>query len=510
MTNCRGPSWHWTYPPVPPTIGTRIGMNYHRSCRTFLGICAAMGLLFAGPAAAQEIVKGKLVEKVACLEEPSQSYALYLPSAFDPGRKWPILFLFDPGARGAVGVESFRAVAETYGWILVGSNNSTNGPMRESATAAWAVWVDALRRLPFDERRVYASGFSGGARVASVFPQVIGRAIAGVVGCGAGLSSGIKPGDLKAAAFFGLTGLADFNYGEMKNLDLAFDPSGIPHRILFFEGVHAWPDPSLCERAVAWMEVMAMKGGLRPKDEMLAEAVVGRELEEARSYEDAGRVYWAVDRLEAAGSLAAGLVEIPGLATRIEGLKARKEYGQFLAAEKNRDKRSDEFRAGLGLTFGAVEADGAGGGAAVGLVLKEMGIGFLKKEARNAKVSEDRSLASRLLFEFSFAAEARGGDLYDKGDIIRAGAYFDLAIGACEEGLLRERYLYFNRACIAALAGEKKRALAFLAAAVDKGLADIDLLETTKEFDPIRNTGRFREIVEKARKAGQTEKRSSH
>ncbi|MCX6568028.1 MAG: alpha/beta hydrolase, partial [Candidatus Aminicenantes bacterium] len=86
---------------------------------------------------------------------------------------------FDPGARGAAGVEAFRGAAETYGWILAGSNNSTNGPMRESAAAAWAVWADALKRLPLDERRVYASGFSGGARVASVFPQVIGRAIAG-------------------------------------------------------------------------------------------------------------------------------------------------------------------------------------------------------------------------------------------------------------------------------------------------------------------------------------------
>ncbi|TFG55175.1 MAG: hypothetical protein E4H35_06315 [Candidatus Aminicenantes bacterium] len=485
-------------------------MNYHRSSRTFLGICAAMGLLFVGPAAAQEIVKGKLIEKVACLEEPSQSYALYLPSAFDPGRKWPILFLFDPGARGAAAVEAFRAAAETYGWVLAGSNNSTNGPMRESATAAWAVWVDALQRLPFDERRVYASGFSGGARVASVFPQVIGRAIAGVVGCGAGLSAGIKTRELKAAAYFGLTGLADFNYGEMKNLDVAFDPSGVPHRFLFFEGVHAWPDQTSCARAVGWMEVMAMKGGLRPKDEKLAEAVVGRDLEEARSLEDAGRIFWAVDRLEAAGSLAAGLVEIPGLATRIEGLKARKENGQFLSAEKKRDKRADEFRSRLGGAFGMVEEDEAGGGTAAYAVLKEMGIAFLKKEAKNEKTLEDRSLASRLLFEFSFAAQARANDLFQKDDLARAAAYFDLAIAACEEGLHREKYLYFNRACVAAKTRDKKRALEFLSAAVDKGLTDIDLLETTRELDPIRNTGRFREIVERARKAGQTEKRSSH
>jgi predicted esterase len=482
-------------------------MRFRIAC---LGILIAVCLSPLSPFPVQDLETGKLIENVVCQAEPGQSYALYLPSAFDSGKKWPILFLFDPGARGAAAVEAFRAAAETYGWILAGSNNSTNGPMRESAGAAWAVWVDALKRLSFDERRVYAAGFSGGARVASVFPQVINRPIAGVVGCGAGLSSGIKPGDLKAAAFIGLTGLADFNYGEMKNLDLAFDPSGVPHRFLFFEGVHDWPDQTNCARAVGWMEVMAMRGGLRPKDEKLAEAVVGRELEEARSFEDAGRVFWAVDRLEAAGRLAEGLVEISGLASRIEGLKARKEYGQFLGAEKRRDKRVDEFRSNLGGAFGMVEEDEAGGGPAVYAALKEMGIAFLKKEAKNEKTLEDRSLASRLLFEFSFAAQARASDLFQKDDLIRAAAYYDLAIAACEEGLFRERYLYFNRARVAAMTGDKKKALESLSAAVDTGLADIDLLENTKELDPIRKTDRFREILEKARKAGQPEKRSSH
>ncbi len=150
-------------------------MSRKRFALTFASASVAMVLLLLRPTLAQEFDTGKLIENVVCLGDSSQSYALYLPSAFDPGKKWPILVLFDPGARGPAAVEAFRDAAESYGWILVGSNNSTNGPMRESARAAWALWVDALKRLPFDERRVYASGFSGGARVASAFPQVISR-----------------------------------------------------------------------------------------------------------------------------------------------------------------------------------------------------------------------------------------------------------------------------------------------------------------------------------------------
>jgi tetratricopeptide (TPR) repeat protein len=435
--------------------------------------------------------------------DAGQSYALYLPSSFDPARSWPVLFLFDPGARGRLAVEAFREAAETYGWILIGSNNSRNGPQRDNGLAGQAVWGDALSRLPLDGRRIYASGFSGGARVASSFPSFIGRAIAGVIGCGAGVASGLEPGSLKAAAYFGLAGLGDFNYGEMKGLDLALDPSGIFHRFYYFEGTHDWPGPALCARAVGWMEVTAMKQGLRPRDPDLAGVVIGRELEEARMLEDAGRIYGAVERLEAAARLAEGLnLDLPGLAdlaSSLGGLKARKEYGQFLDAEKVRDRAEAEFRASFGRAFGAVEDPEAGGAPAVPKVLQEMRISFLRKDAKTAKTIEDRGLASRLLFEFSFAAQARATALLGRRDLGRSAAYWDLAIAACEDGLPREKGLYYDRASVAAVSRDRKTALKYLSSAVDKGFVDLELLEKDSDFDPIRDTAGFREILQRIR-----------
>jgi len=453
----------------------------------------------------QDLETGKLIENVICQADPGHSYALYLPSSFDPGKKWPILFLFDPGARGPLAVAAFMEAAETYGWVLIGSNNSRNGPQRDNGLAAQAIWADALARLPLDARRIYASGFSGGARAASAFPLYVGRAIAGVVGCGAGIATGLEPGGLKAAAYFGLAGLADFNYGEMKGLDLALDPSGLSHRFYYFEGTHDWPDPASCARAAGWMEVTAMKQGLRPKDPALAETVIGRELDDARMLEDAGRIYWAGERLEAAALLAQGLdLDLAGsqdLASRVAKLKARKEYRQFLDAERARDRKEAEFRPGFGQAFGAVEDPETGGPPAVPKVLQEMRISFLRKDAKTAKTIEERSLASRLLFEFSFAAQARAAALSDARDLSRSAAYWDLAIAACEEGLPREKGLYFNRACVAAVSGDKKTALKCLSSAVDKGFADLGLLESAGELDPIRDTAGFREIVERIKKA---------
>jgi len=470
----------------------------------FLVLWTVGACLVFSAARAQDWESGKFQERVACLNRPGQSYALYLPSSFDPEKKWPVLFLFDAAARGAAGVEAFRTAAERYGWILVGSNNSKNGPLEACAEAALAVWADARRRLPVDEQRVYAGGFSGGARIASIFPRLAGRGIAGVIGCGAGLQSGLKPGELGAGAYFGLTGLSDFNYGEMKKLDLAFDPSGIPHRFFFFEGRHDWPDPATCLRAVGWLEVTAMKAGLRPEDEALADEVIGRELEEALSFEKGGRVFWAADRLEAAGRLAEGLRDIPGHEARIDDLRSRKEYAQFLAAERKRDQRSEDFRSRFGRAFGPVESGALSGRDAVDAALRVMGIPFLKKDAKIKKTLEDRSLASRLLFDFLYNAQARASELYGRGDLDRAAVYFDLAIEACEEGLPWENFLLYNRACVAALMGDKKRALDFLEAAVDKGLSNAGLLETDKDLESIRDTDRFREIMDKARRSSRS------
>ncbi len=463
-------------------------------------ILLAYGLSFA-----QEIEKGRIIDKVVCSAAPDQSYALYLPSSFDSSMKYPVLFLFDPSARGALAVETFRAAAESLGWILVGSNNAQNGPQKENARAALAVWTDARGRLPIDERRVYASGFSGGARSASVFPLVIGRAIAGVIGCGAGLSPAVKAGELRAEAYFGLVGLADFNYIEMKKWDLAFDTSGPAHRFLYFEGRHDWPNPTSCAQAVGWMEVVAMKAGLRPTDDKLAADVIRRELEAGRMLQEAGRIYWAVDRLVTAAFLAEGILEIPDLSARIEGLKTGKEYGKFLVDERKRDLREAEFQAGFGPAFAALEgrseAEEEGEVRAdVRSILSDMGIARLQKEARQAETIENRSWAARLLFELSFTAQTRGTEFYTTDNLKLAAAYLDLAIGAVEPGLPREKYIYVDRAVVAVRAGEKKKALDFLGVAVDKGFSDVELLEKAKEWDPVRDSARFREILDQARK----------
>src|SRR5262245_45691400 len=81
-------------------------------------------LLFLCTTVSAELPKGKLIEKVECQAASGFSYALYLPSAYQPEKIWPVLFCFDARADGMLPAGLFQEAAEKYGYIIVSSNNS--------------------------------------------------------------------------------------------------------------------------------------------------------------------------------------------------------------------------------------------------------------------------------------------------------------------------------------------------------------------------------------------------
>src|SRR5262245_31514191 len=78
--------------------------------------------------------------KVVCSSNPWESYALYLPLNFSTNRQWPIVYVFDPLARGEAAAEVVRPAAEKFGYIVAASNNSKNGLEGGSREAAIAMW----------------------------------------------------------------------------------------------------------------------------------------------------------------------------------------------------------------------------------------------------------------------------------------------------------------------------------------------------------------------------------
>jgi hypothetical protein len=212
-------------------------------------------LLAALPLAADEALPvGQVVECLVSLRDPAQSYALYLPSGYVTGKRWPILYAFDPRGRGVNPVLLFREAAETHGWIVVGSNNSRNGPWKDIVDAVWAVWEDTHARLRIDDARVYAAGFSGGARVASGLGRILSIRPAGVIASGAGLAEWLGPGDIAGIPWFGTAGQKDFNLKEMRALESDLKRLNSPCLLRVFAGGHNWPPAALALEAADWLE----------------------------------------------------------------------------------------------------------------------------------------------------------------------------------------------------------------------------------------------------------------
>src|SRR6478752_3728502 len=122
---------------------------------------------------------GTVHASVAVSAQPTNSYALYLPSAYSPAKRWPLLLVFDPFARGEASVKLFHEAAEKYGFIVVGSNNTRN--FEDPSAAIRLLWADMKERYAIDPRRIYTAGLSGGARVASTVALVCKNCIVGVI-----------------------------------------------------------------------------------------------------------------------------------------------------------------------------------------------------------------------------------------------------------------------------------------------------------------------------------------
>src|ERR1700744_159946 len=136
-----------------------------------------------------DIPRGRVIDTVTCAADASQSYSVYVP----PGTGlMPDVYCFDSHGAGAVPVRKYRALADACGFILVGSNNSKNGNDYITGDHIWAALsADTRDRLPVDTSRLYACGFSGGAKVAS-YLAILHPELRSVILGGAGLPDGAQ------------------------------------------------------------------------------------------------------------------------------------------------------------------------------------------------------------------------------------------------------------------------------------------------------------------------------
>jgi len=200
--------------------------------------------------AAEDLPRGRVVERVVCAGNPHQSYALYLPPDYSAEHAWPILYCLDPLARGRVPVERFHDAAAKAGFIVAGSNNSRNGPNDLAREAIQWLLSDTHERLTIDDSRVYVAGFSGGARLALAWAG--SARIAGVIACGAGFGGSQVPKQVPSR-IYATAGVDDFNYDEVYAMSRELSRRGVPQRFAQFGGGHDWLPETLTVEALDFL-----------------------------------------------------------------------------------------------------------------------------------------------------------------------------------------------------------------------------------------------------------------
>jgi dienelactone hydrolase len=363
-------------------------------------ILAAVVLsLCAASAAAQELQRGTIIERVECAADRAQSYALYLPSTYAADRPSSLLLAFHPAGRGRLMVEKFQAAAEQYGFIVAASNNSRNGPWEVSTAAAQAMSSDVSRRFAIDARRVYLAGMSGGARVAMGI--ALGRNnIAGVIASSAGYPDS-QPRPSVPFAVFSTAGTEDFNYIEMRLLDRKLSS---PHFLAVFPGGHMLPPDDVAFDAIEWMELQAMQSGLRGRDAALAERIAAKRRARIAAARDPAQT---VHLLTSFVSDFKGLVDSSAEATRLDEMSRRSDVKK--AVKRERDADSDEGRL-LADIFGLeARLTQDEGREAVLMTLRER-LSRLRREAAAESDSPARSQARRVLRAITAGAPQRVQD----------------------------------------------------------------------------------------------------
>lgn len=440
---------------------------------------ALFALLAGWLTAAPEIPKGQVLPQVACGSDPGQTYALYIPTTFDPAKKHAVLFCFDPGARGRNPVDRFKDAAEKFGWIVAGSNNSRNGPWDANATAIKAMVGDVTRHLPVDGKRIYVAGLSGGARVAC--QVALGGMAQGVIACSAGFGGSETPGRVPFA-FFGTAGVTDFNYRELRRVDRELAERKAAHRVVIFDGGHEWLPASLAVEALGWLELQAMRTGARAKDAAwIAEQFAARSAAVPEQP--------AVETLRALRSLAAdfkGLADTTPHEQRAKELAARREVRDALKAEEKADAREEE------LVVSLLTAADDGRVAAMKKTVAD-----LQAKAQGADAGE-RQRATRVLQGVASSCGEMAREATRAGENERAADLLELS-AMLRPG--RPRTL-IDLARARAQTGERKAALEAIERAVSAGYRDADALAQDKAFDRIRREPGFAAALAKMKSAG--------
>lgn len=189
------------------------------------------------------IVFDKATNVVLERKNKKASISYYIPSS-GRDKKLPVVFFFDPHAKGTLPVHAYKAFADSLNVILIGSNEMKNGMgIEQIENTLFNLLYTSFFNLPTDSTRFIFAGFSGGGRIALEKGKNL-KNVSGIISCGA---ANEPIGLVEGRPYSVICGNEDFNYIECREVSSKFS-----NIISFYEfnGGHEWPSLAVMNNAI--------------------------------------------------------------------------------------------------------------------------------------------------------------------------------------------------------------------------------------------------------------------
>ncbi len=424
------------------------------------------------------LYKAGTFQKITCSKDVNETYTAYFPNNYLPNKKIPVIIVFDAHARGKLAAQKFQKAADTFGFLIIASNNAKNGLKTINHTVN-TLLGDVFSRFKINAKQVYTAGFSGGAKVAASIAIQQGG-ITGVISIAAGLPQAGQ----QTANFFdfvGIVGIDDFNYLEMKELDRQMAILGFSHNLFITDRGHEWPDDSTINSAVEWLQIIAMKKGIAQSDDHIIRNYIDHTSKYINSLVRSGAVYKAKYEYDVFLSSLKGLIDLS---------EYEKSY-QVLLKNPNIKKQKAEFEK-------IAEQEGT---------QQQLYIKYFKSQEFN-KISQEINVqkgkiktndfnkkhsAQRLLNYISMLSYIFIDSYMQKGDLELVEQYLTIYKAADKNN----PDVYFFYASLYDKTSQEKKALNELKKAIELGFADKDRLYQAGYFTKIINLPEFDLLVKK-------------
>jgi len=457
-------------------------------CRRLLPLVGILcGFALGQTKKSAELPQPGQIADVICASDVTQGYALYLPSTYTPAKQWPILYFFDPGGRGRRPIDLYKDVGETYGFILAGSNNSRNFSSDQSK-AVMAIWQDTHVRLSLDEHRSYASGFSGGARVAGAMAMSNPGQIAGVIAHGAGYPSNMA-GSKDDLPYFFAVGDQDFNWPEVVNIRNEREQQGSAYRVRIYAGKHQWAPAPVMEEALEYVNLKAMQAGSLASDSAMVNRVFEKLKAEAANAERRKDPIAEFSACRALVSDFTGLRDVKEPAARLASLQQSPVFKAALKEEREQIYEQQRLEQEIMPKIAALADNSASDTTSLRIELRQQ-LAALNDQSKHNKDERKRLIASRAFGGIFVGTMEDGQKELAVRHFEKAETYFDLMRQVTDDP-----WPVLFLADTHAAAGNRRLAIKDLQEAVRRGVKDRTVLENDSQLQSLKAEPDFQRLL---------------